>query len=274
MSLLSSSSETSSKPAPVSTSWVESLLAQNLYTLSLNERENALEDLHGVPGIVNETPDLVSNRLSELERELSEILEKTAFDLAACQDPNYVRSRVLRLKFLRAERFDAYKAAKRLVGFFDEKLVLFGQTCLDRELLLSDLNQEDRTCLESGLMSLLPVRDRAGRCVITWMPAFRDGHNPLCRIRCLLYLLCLVANEENTQKKGLVVLWLDFGPQRTYFDRSACGLATTLLGGAPARFSAFHVCVSNSKVTALWSSFIRPFMEPAILARIRFHCGK
>lgn len=258
----------------MSTSLIESLLAQDLYNLSLNERENALEDLHGVADVVHETPDLVSNRLAELERELSEILEKTAYDLAACQDPNYVRSRVLRLKFLRAERFDAYKAAKRLVRFFDEKLALFGQTCLDRELLLSDLDQEDRTCLESGLMTLLPVRDRAGRYVMTWMPAFRDGHKPLCRIRCLLYLLCMVANEEETQKKGLVVLWLDFGPRRTYFDMSACGLGTALLQGAPARFGAFHVCISNFKVTALWSSFIRPFLEPAILTRIRFHCGK
>jgi hypothetical protein len=271
MNFFSSSSETSSEP--VSTSWVESLLAQDLYKLCVSEREYALEDLHGVPDFVNETPDLVSNRLAELERELSKIPEKTAYDLAAYQDSNYVRSREFRLKFLRAERFHAGKAAKRLAGFFDQKLVLFGQKELARELLLSDLDQEDRKCLESGLMTLLPVRDRAGRCILTWMPAFREETKPLCRMRCLMYLVCLAANEEETQKKGIVVLWLDVGPRRAYLDRSASGLAIPLFARMPARFSAVHVCIADCKLSAFWS-VVRGLIAPALLTRIRFHCGK
>lgn len=47
--------------------------------------------IYTVSDIVNETPDLVSNHLAELDVELSKIPEKIAYDLAACQDSSYVR---------------------------------------------------------------------------------------------------------------------------------------------------------------------------------------
>jgi hypothetical protein len=95
--------------------------------------------------------------------------------------------------------------------------------------------------------------DSASYQIPSWMPAFRKETSQLCKICCLMYLLGLAANEEETQKKGLVVLWLDIGPRRTHFDRSAPGLATTLLARTPVRFSAVHICVGNSNLSALWS---------------------
>ena len=45
--------------------------------------------------------------------------------------------------FLRAERFDAPKAAIRLVNHFEGKLVLFGEDKLVKRITLDDLEEED-----------------------------------------------------------------------------------------------------------------------------------
>ena len=72
--------------------------------------------------------------------------------------------------FLRADEFDSKKAAKRLVNFMEAKKKHFGEQTLTRSLYLSDLDQDDREALKSGVMQILSVRDRAGRAI------FFEGH--------------------------------------------------------------------------------------------------
>jgi hypothetical protein len=175
-----SSASTIAEP---STSWAESLLAQDLNKLSLDDREKALEDLHGVSADINETPELVASRLYNLDRALFNNETYAAYDLAKSQNVKYTSSMELRLKFLRAARFDPARAATRLVGFLERKMELFGRNTLARELLFTDLDEEERRCLESGLMTMLPVRDRSGRCILTWMPMLRAEFTPLAKVR-------------------------------------------------------------------------------------------
>jgi hypothetical protein len=154
---------------------VESLLALDLNKMSLNEREKVFEDLHGVSDIVDESPELVASCLDELELEIAKIRRRDAYIAAASKDSCYTSSRTLRLKFLRAENFDSNRAAARLVGFFETKLEIFGPDPLARDLLLSDLNEDDHKCLQSGLMTLVPAKDVAGRGIMTWMPLIKEG---------------------------------------------------------------------------------------------------
>jgi hypothetical protein len=76
---------------------------------------------------------------------------------------------------LRAENFDSNRAAARLVASFETKLETFGPDPLARDLLLSDLNEDDHKCLQSGLMTLVPAKDVAGRGTMTWMPLTKEG---------------------------------------------------------------------------------------------------
>jgi hypothetical protein len=154
---------------------VQSLLALDLNKMSLNDREKVFEDLHGVSDLVVESPELVASCLAELESGIAKIGRRDAFVAAASKDSSYTSSRTLRLKFLRAEHFDSNRAAARLVGFFEAKFELFGLDPLARDLLLSDLNEDDHKCLRSGLMTLLPAKDVAGRGIITWIPLLKDG---------------------------------------------------------------------------------------------------
>jgi hypothetical protein len=152
---------------------VQSLLAIDLNKMSLNEREKVFEDLHGVSDLVDESPELVAACLDELELGIAKIRRRDAYVAAASKDSSYTSSRTLRLKFLRAEHFDSNRAAARLVGFFEAKLEAFGPDPLARDLLLSDLDKDDRTCLQSGLMTLA-VKDVAGRGIMTWMPMLKE----------------------------------------------------------------------------------------------------
>ena len=71
-----------------------------------------------------------------------------------------VEQREFRLAFLRAERFDAKKAATRFIEYFEEKRRLFGVANLTTKIKLKDLDTETKNCLESGQIQILPGRDR------------------------------------------------------------------------------------------------------------------
>jgi hypothetical protein len=163
---------------------IESSLAKELNQLSLAQREEANYDLHGVADGVEETPEFVNKCLADLESEICKIEDnKNAYEMAKKADPEYICGRGFRLKFLRAERFLPKNAATRLVGFLEEKLKLFGPEPLARELLLSDLNQDDMVLLRSGFCSIVPLRDSAGRVVFVNIPFFREESTLEVRVR-------------------------------------------------------------------------------------------
>jgi hypothetical protein len=163
----------------------ETSLAKELNELSLAEREKAYYDLHGVAGVVEERSAFIAKCLTDLESEICklEVNKKKAYEMAKKADPEYICGRGFRLKFLRAECFMPKNAANRLVGFLEEKLKLFGPKPLARELLLSDLNQDDMVLLRSGLFSIVPLRDSAGRVVTSTIPFFRGESTLKIRVR-------------------------------------------------------------------------------------------
>jgi hypothetical protein len=109
--------------------------------------------------------------------------KKNAYEMAKKVHPEYICGRGFRLKFLRAGLFVPKTAATRLVAFLEEKLKLFGPNPLARELLLSDLNQDDMVLLRSGFVSLLPLRDSAGRAVTVTVPFFKGESTLDMRVR-------------------------------------------------------------------------------------------
>jgi hypothetical protein len=149
---------------------VDSMIAMELSAMSMQEREQSYFDIHGVSDVIDETPEFLEEKLREFDEELAKIAkDRCAYSLAEAQDKEYVRSNKFRFKFLRANNFDARLAAERVIRFFKEKLNLFGVETLARDIKMSDLGQEGRRWLESGIGQLVPQRDRSGRCVIAWI---------------------------------------------------------------------------------------------------------
>jgi hypothetical protein len=145
---------------------IDSLLAKTLNQLSMEERNHALQDLHGVADLLEEEPEFIKARLQELGVELEKIKSKKAYYIAKSISSNYVSNTKFRLQFLRADYFDAKNAAKRMVRFFDSKLEIFGREKLTQDITLRDLPGQDIEHFKKGYLHLLHQRDRAGRAIV------------------------------------------------------------------------------------------------------------
>jgi hypothetical protein len=144
---------------------VDSLIADQMSKLTTNEREQAYFDIHGISSLVQETPELIDNCLKELDEEMLRLKDKGAYEKALSEDPEYVHNYNFRLKFLRADRFDAKKAALRLARHFEVKLDLFGVSKLVKDITQNDLDEGDMDSAMSGISVHLPARDSVGRLV-------------------------------------------------------------------------------------------------------------
>lgn len=146
---------------------VDTMLAQELNKMSTKEREKHCEQLHGIlDDDFVETPELIEGAIDQLQMELLMIPKKDAYVLAWHMNRSYVEERSFRLLFLRANKFDAKKAAARLVLFMEKKKELFGPETLVRSLLLKDLDEDDIETMKAGALQVLPKRDRAGRLIL------------------------------------------------------------------------------------------------------------
>ena len=146
--------------------------AEELNRLTFDERNEVLNDLHGVSDVNNENPEYVRNAIRLLLDALDRIpmTEKTAYLIALDQNPNYVHDEKFLLMFLRADRFNVDAAALRVTAFLENKMQLFGKDKLGREITYSDLTPDDLAVLESGYAQISPGRDRAGRAILCLMP--------------------------------------------------------------------------------------------------------
>jgi hypothetical protein len=149
------------------------MLAKEMNQLSVEEREEVLEDIHGIARVVDEPQEFIETCLALLEKELTNISSKVAYDLAYFTSKEYTSSNKIRLMFLRAESFDPYNAASRMVRFFEEKYALFGADKLTKDIVLADLDPDDIVALENGLYQVLPEKDSAGRKVFFLFPRLR-----------------------------------------------------------------------------------------------------
>jgi hypothetical protein len=165
-------SASSPQPATVTTPAIarsfndtEAMLAQELNKLSVKERTQALEDMHGVSTVLDEEPELITRKLLELHMEITKQRHKT-YLLAERLSNSYVQNSDFRLMFLRADSLDVKAAAQRLFSFLEFKLQLFGEGKLVKDLKLADLNEDDMESLRSGQFQEMSETDRAGRVIV------------------------------------------------------------------------------------------------------------
>lgn len=113
----------------------------------------------------------------------TKILAKPAYDRAMAMDGRLVHDRGFRLKFLRANQFDATKAAWNFTRYLELLCKYFGPEALTRPLLFSDLTGAEIDLLRLGHMQLLPTRDRSGRRLINVFGLYRKEHSVASKVR-------------------------------------------------------------------------------------------
>ena len=112
------------------------------------------------------------------------------------------------IKFLRAELFDAKKAADRYVECIDFLVDYFGPKALERPLCLSDLDKEEMKLIKEGRLQLMPSRDRFGRRIVVFVGAYGKGYSHANRVRTTSTKLCSVQATDLANKSLSNTLFL------------------------------------------------------------------
>ena len=156
-------------PAPIEVpdeQVVESLFTKSLSTMAPSDRENAYDDIHAIPLGPAADPALIEESLERLEIEIEMREDNQAYQLAKLSNPAYVLDRNFRLLFLRSDRYDAKKAAFRMVRHFQMKMEVFGKEKLGRDIVQDDFDEDEMKVLYDGNIQMLPTKDRGGRTMV------------------------------------------------------------------------------------------------------------
>jgi hypothetical protein len=126
---------------------------------------------------VEENPERIETAMQVMQETIDvKITTRKAYDKALENGSKYIHDREFRLKFLRANDFDAVKAAWKFVKYLDILHKYYGVDALMRPLYFSDLNGPELDLLRAGHMQLLKSRDRSGRRVLNVLGAYRKEH--------------------------------------------------------------------------------------------------
>jgi hypothetical protein len=162
---------------------VDVLLSAELKQLTLEDREDIQEEIHGIRSLARrESHEMMRDALRRLEVEIGRIPHKPAYDRALELGSLYVHDRSFRIKFLRADLYDVRKAAIRFMGHLEMLLEYYGEQALMRPVMYSDLGVEEVHVLKKGNIQVLPSRDRFGRRVLCVVGGFGEGNSRPARV--------------------------------------------------------------------------------------------
>ena len=241
-------------------------------SLTTEQRKLALQDIHCVPEIKEESPEFLEKMLDEFDSELSNISNKQAYDKAKETSLEYVSNRDFRLMFLRADNFNSKDAAKRMVAHFEIKLDLFGEEVLARNLRLRDFDQVDMQVLRSGRKQILMKRDIAGRAILFNSPSL-PGLPLKNRLRMIWWVVLNALNDKETQRNGIVIVVYNIGEKLGSFDPVEALEIPKLRKGLPFRMVAGHGCMDNMITRAIFP-VLTSGMTSSLHSRVRLHYGK
>jgi hypothetical protein len=184
---------------------IDALLCRDLNQLSLADRDQVTQEIHGVSDVMDETsdPTMVPIALMQLEQELMLLSEDdlVAYRLAHSANPTYTTDPAFRLQFLRANRFHVPTAAQRLARYFQEKLMLFGPEKVGKaRITLQDLSEDDKQSLSTGSRQWLPERDRTGRAIYLAIPPLQYSRERSNGVR--FGSLLLHGKKEGKRRRG------------------------------------------------------------------------
>ena len=209
----------------------DEFLAHRFAALTMEERQQAMNDIHCVSEPFSETPEFVDEKISELSALLNGCSSiegdkknlRQAYDMVLEQNPEYVKDRNFLLQFLRAGSFDPQNAAQRILSHFDQKLTLFGQEKLTKTITLEDMGEEDNILLRVGWCGKLPLRDMSSRSVIYMNPialaTIQHEISSISRMRVLLYTILSLAENGEDQRRGFVLISINMGENMSVYDQ-------------------------------------------------------
>ena len=188
------SSPLETQKAAIQTDDVNELLSQELMKMTLLDRNDIQEEIHGVRCLcVQESPELLEKSLKEFQFQLdalpvsqkktyNQIVLANEEQVSSMQPDNKnsntsptnktskhyaIEDENFRLRFLRAELFDVKRAVLRFTNYMEFVHEFWGfEIVSKRKIRLSDFSKAELKFFKKGYFQLLPFRDRSGRRVV------------------------------------------------------------------------------------------------------------
>lgn len=151
------------------------LLAKRLADLSMTERLKALDDVHGVSDLAEETPEMLARNLAQMKMQLHLVIsnpmlsEEVSSALVTAMDKNLISDGYF-LKFIRASDYDPKEAANRMLRHLEHRREVFGVRKLFQDLTMDDLGEDELKLLDTGWIGLMSLRSQSGRIVVYSCP--------------------------------------------------------------------------------------------------------
>lgn len=151
-------------------------------------------------------------------------------------------------KFLRVEHFNKDFAAKRLTKYWKLRGQLFGSKRYESLYQTGEdaLGKKDVMVLISGFLNIHP-NDNSG-CPVLYIDGTRlpAGSVNASRDRCLFYMFSILAESEESQREGIVLL---YRVEKEPFSRIDVRVLANLAVSLPLRFKSVHL-LSHHKVSS------------------------
>ena len=264
----------------------EDILIADFASISLEEQEKLVFDIHGLPTI-NYESDIdacKAERLREVEKHLKVMAptRKIAYDEACSLNPDYVKN--LSEEFLEVHDGDAELTADQVAQHFENKKKLFHaddvnhpRDILARDILWSDLSAAEIHHLETSCVQMLPNRDAAGRVVVFCLLPSSQEVIDKPRMRGYWYFQQCLRHERGIASKGYVSVdfFMGKGKNPGIFDLKYVENVTNYLyDGIGLKIVVDHFCYdSNDDAMQTWVRGVALFSDEKYRHRIRFHHG-
>ena len=269
----------------------EQLLNEQLQKLSMKERQQVNEDIHGTTDLIDESSN-VEFMKSLLERFDIEVIKlrkrhgriKTskyclAYEKALFLNPQLIEYDVdFKLMFIRADNYNPELAANRYMLYFTTKLELFGLDKLVKQPITyqDDLTTEDKDILHSGIFQCLSSKDRVGRPILIIFPSHVTTKLTKHHFRAMWYLrMSMIEQDVIAQRKGVVeIAYLIGGTNQLILPDPE--MPQQVEASLPIRHVAMHI-VHENKGNIFFSAFmgLLPMFAPMFkFIRFRTHNGK
>lgn len=300
------------KSADIHLENVEKMMAKEIDLLTLQDRNAIYEEIHGVSTMaIEETPELLEESLRRFEDELNKIDPESrfAYDCVANQTPpnttnntnagnnntsndsgsgsdsssQHNNNRVIatdrefRLRFLRCVFFDPRLAANRMVNFFELLHALYGKDALQNFDATMDFfvgEREVQAAFRHGYLQLLPFRDRSGRKIVVLVLDALELDD-ITRLKIYLYLTFVAGEDEETQRKGIVMVFWPGCNQLRLPKPGYLNLVALALRGMPTRFASFHFCSPATPFFQMARTMVSIALKRGkSVTRVKIHTGE
>lgn len=232
-----------------------------------------------------EEDEFLREKFHEIDEAINDSVDDpnfAAYKLARQQNPQYIKNHLFKIGFLRAERYDSDKTAKRILRYLGEKLELFGKDKLTRVIYWTDLGDDVVAYIRRGALQYLPEPDLHGRRVLVsqWLVGDSSDEEIFIARKAYFYFWTTMPETDTEKGKLLGIVAIMWKVHKTEMaDPKVMESIRHVWQCSPTKVSCYHICqrwppTNLVGLKTFAKRFLSWFRNSGDLMLLRSHHGK